>query len=124
MDEVVLELLLAMGDCHRLLVEHAKELKARHHVKEVTHCTDMYRIEDAFRLEEFVDAEHRDGQATSWRLEVTFSSFGIQVEADVRAAHSLGQDLLTEVSDCNYATVRECSADLLQITQRLCSANS
>ncbi len=124
MDEDTLDLFLAIGDCHRLMVVHANEVRARLNVTDVTHWSDMYNVDGAFRLEEFVDAEHPDGQATSWRLELTLTLNNVSVEADVRRIHGSGQDLLTEIVDCSYGTASECSANLLEITRRLCAANS
>jgi hypothetical protein len=116
-------LLLAIGECHRLLVRHAINLRQTIGVKTVEDVTDMPDLPNGFRIEEFVDAELISGEAVSWRLEVTVAQEGVFVEADVRRIHSEGQDLILDVGRTSYAKDAQCAAALPEIARRLCSAN-
>jgi hypothetical protein len=123
MDKDSYRLFVAIGTCHRLLKGHAKETRGRLGVSGVTHWLDVNDLDDAFRLEEHVDAELANGQAISWRLELTLSPGSFTVESDIRRIHQDGQDVLEEVADCTYPTAGECAAGILETTRRLCSTN-
>jgi hypothetical protein len=123
MDNDAYKLFFGIGTCHRLMKEHANEIRARSVVRTVIHWSDMSNLDDGFRLEEDVDAELVDGQAISWCLELTLTLEGVAVEADVRRIHGNGQDVLVEIADSVYPTVTEGSTGILEITRRLCSIN-
>jgi hypothetical protein len=121
MDQGSYKLFIAIGTCHRLMKEHATQTRARPGVRDLTHWLDVYDVDDAFRLQEYVDAELSNGQAISWRLELTLNGGAFTVESDVRQIHQDGQDLVQEVADCAYPTAEECAAGIVETTRRLCS---
>ena len=123
MERAVCKLLVAIGTCHVLMKHHAHEVRSRPKVTSVTHWINMYNVDDAFRLEEYVDAELSDGSAISWALELTVTEQSIGVEADIRRIHKGGQDVLSEIADCIYSTAIECSNGLPEIVRYLCSSN-
>jgi hypothetical protein len=121
MDTIAYSLLIAIGNCHGLLKNHAAELVSRSVVKAVKHWFDISSLQDAVRLEEYVDAELVDGEAVSWCLELTITLEGVAVEADVRRVHRNGQDVLLEIADRKYENVLDCSKEIIEITQTLCA---
>ena len=121
MDKNTYNLLFTIGKCNRVLKDHANELASRSGVTEITHWSDMEIVDDAFRLKEFVDAELVNGQAISWRLELTLMPEGITVEADVRRIHDKGFDVLEEIADCEYRNVVDGSNGIAEITRKLCA---
>ena len=50
MDRASYKLFIAVGTCHRLLNEHAKQTRGRPGVDAVTHWLDVYDLDDAFGL--------------------------------------------------------------------------
>jgi hypothetical protein len=73
METEIYKLFFAIGSCHEKLKLLAKRLETHPEVKGVTHWLDMYNVDNAFRMEEFVDAELTSGEAMSWALEMTLS---------------------------------------------------
>jgi hypothetical protein len=116
-------LLLALGECHRRLKQHASAIKDSYNIRQVTHVTDMPNVSDSFRLEEYVDAELNCGDAISWCLEITVAEKEIVVEADVRRIHGSGQDVIAKIGDFRFCQDADNSSQLLEITERLCCAN-
>jgi len=117
-------LLLAIGECHRCLTLHAVHLRELcDRVRAVKHGVEMPELIDSYRLEEYVDAELASGEAISWCLEITVTNTDILVEADVRRIHAEGQDVIAQIGEYRFSTVSECSAQLRDITERLCSAH-
>jgi hypothetical protein len=116
------DLLVAIGKCHRLLKNHADKLASRSAVKTVTHWSDMPSIDDAFRLEEYVDTELVDGEAVSWCLELTITPEGVRLVADVRRIHSIGQDVLVEVADRQFTNLVDFPKAVIEVTERLCAS--
>lgn len=123
MDKDMFNLFITIGMCHRLLKDHADELASRSGVRTVKHWSDMSNVDDAFRLEEYVDAELTSGQGISWCLELTLSGDGIMVEADVRRIHGKGQDVLVTIADCEFQNAVEGSNGVAEITRKLCASN-
>ena len=80
-------LLSAIGECHRRLRSHAIHLREIAKVLDVKHVVEMPELVDAYRLEEYVDAELVSGEAISWCFEITKTRKTILVEADVRRIH-------------------------------------
>lgn len=89
-------------------------------MKAVKHWCDMPAVGDAFRLEEYVDAELVTGEAMSWCLEITVTLDGIRVEADVRRIHGDGQDVVAEIANREFTNVAAFSEEIVGIIQRLC----
>ncbi len=118
-----IELLSAIGECHRRLQRHAIQLRERADVRGVTHDVQMPALIDSFRLEEYVDAELVSGEAISWCLEFTVTETAIFVEADVRRNHADGQDVVAKIAEYRYSTGVECLPQLRYTTERLCSTN-
>lgn len=54
----VVRILAAVGECHHSLRSLANRLTTTDSVVRVTHWVDMPLLEGAFRIEEYVDAEH------------------------------------------------------------------
>jgi len=123
MDNDWFRLFLAIGACHGILKEHAREARRHPEVSNVTHWLDVHDLGGAFRLEEFVDVELANGEAICWCLELTLSPGVFAVESDVRRIHRAGQDLIEEVADCTYPTAEECATGILEFTRRLCVIN-
>jgi hypothetical protein len=117
------KLLLAIGECYRRLQRHAIHLSGVARARGVKHVVEIRDLVDSFRLEEYVDAELAAGDAISWCLEITVTGTAIFVEADVRRIHSDGQDVVASIGEYQYSTEVKCSAELSEITRRLCSAN-
>ena len=115
--------LLAIGECHRLLSNHAVRLRELGDVRTVQHVPYIQELADAFRLGEFVDAELVTGNAISWCLEITVTGQKIAVEADVRRIHSEGQDVIVTIGEYIFSTDAACAVELPGIAERLCSAN-
>ena len=116
-------LLLAIGECHRRLGRHALRLRERNDVQTVKHVVDMPALTDSYRIEEYVDAELVSGEAISWYLGITVTEAAILVEADVRRNHAEGQDVVATIGNYHYSTKEECSEQLKDITERLCSCD-
>lgn len=114
-------LFYTIGKCHQTLKNHAKKIALRSSVKAVTQWSDISIVDEAFRLEEYVDAELSSGQAISWRLEVTLTRTEIMVEADVRRIHGEGQDVIATIADCEYRSVIDGSIAIAEITKKLCA---
>ena len=57
MTRETLALLSAVAGCHQQLTAHARRLRERKDVREVTHHLDMLVLDGGVRFEEFVDAE-------------------------------------------------------------------
>ena len=123
MDKHAYDLFITIGRCHRLLKEHAAELRLRSDVMGVTHWFDIFDVGDACRLEEYVSAELDNGQGVSWCFELTLAADGITVEADVRRNDRDGEDVLAEIAACEYRDVRDVANNLLEITRKLCASN-
>jgi hypothetical protein len=117
------ELLLAIGESHRRLKRHVVHLRELTNVRAVTHDVEMPDLIDSYRIAEYVDAELVSGEAISWCLEITVTGATILVEADVRRIHSEGQDVVADIGEYQYSMEAEWSAQLRDITERLCSAN-
>jgi hypothetical protein len=115
--------LLAIGECHRRLSHHAIRLRELGDVRTVQHMAYMPELADAFRLDQFVDAELVTGDAISWWLEITVTGQNIAVEADVRRIHSEGQDVIVTIGEYIFSTDAACAVELPCIAERLCSAN-
>ena len=113
----------ATARCHGLFKKLARTLKEKPSVAGVTHCLDIYNLDSACRLEEFVDAELADGKAISWRLEITLTADAVMLEADVREIHGMGQDLIANVAECAYTTSADCAAGMPEVVERLTSFN-
>jgi hypothetical protein len=116
-------LLLAIGECHRRLKRHAIYLSEIDGVRAVKHVVEMPDLIGRYRLEEYVDAELVSGEAISWCLEITVTETAILVEADVRRIHAEGQDVVAKIGEYRYSREAECSAQLRDIAERLCTAN-
>lgn len=123
MGDDALVLLRAVGVCHGLLKEHASQLREDASNTSVTHWFDLYNLDGACGLEEYVDAELQGGQAISWRLEVTVTPDKIIVEADVRKIHELGQDVIAQIAERTYSTVVEYANEITEIVRRLIHMN-
>jgi len=123
MDKDMFNLFITIGRCHRLLKDHADQLASRSGVRTAKHWSDMSNVDDAFRLEEYVDAELANGQAVSWCLELTLTADGIKVEADVRRIHEEGQDVVAEIGDCEFQNAVDGSNGVAEITRKLCASN-
>jgi hypothetical protein len=123
MNNPAYRLLLAIGACHALMKEHANGVRSWPNVKSISHWVDMYNIQNAFRLEEYVDAELSSGHAISWRLELTVREDLVAVEADIRRIHEKGQDVVAEIADCVYSTTTDCCTGLLEVARQLCSTS-
>jgi len=118
----LLEWLRAIGASHRRLKCFAVYLRSLANVRMVTHVAEMPDLTDAYRLEQYVDAELDSGEALSWCLEITVSQRCIAVEADVRRVQSGGQDVVLSIGEFVYSTPAACSAALPAIADRLCGA--
>lgn len=116
-------LFIALGMCHRLLKDHADRLASRSVVRTVKHWSDMSNIDGAFRLEEYVDAELKNGQAISWCLELTLTADAMMVEADVRRIHREGQDVIEAIADCEFQNAGAGAIGVAEITKKLCASN-
>lgn len=116
-------LLFALGMCNHRLRVHKVTLESRPKVTEATHWSDIEIVDEAFRLKEFVDAELINGQAISWRLEVTVTPHKIAVEADVRRIHSEGIDVLVEIANYCFDNVTVASNRITDITEQLCAVD-
>jgi len=123
MDTNTFNLLVTIGKCHVLLKRHADGLLSRAAVKTVKHWCDMPSLHDAFRLEEYVDAELVNGEAVSWCLELTITLEGVLLEADVRRIHHDGQDVVAEIANREFKNVEGCLEEIFEITQRLCASS-
>ena len=121
--DLELPLLLAIGECHRRLERHAIQLSKHKNVRVVKKDVGMPSLVDCYRLEEYVDAELVSGDAISWCLEITATRTTILVEADVRRIHADGQDVVASIGEYQYSTEGEYSAQLRDVTERLCSVN-
>jgi hypothetical protein len=119
MKKTNLELLIAIGKCHRLLKEFGINLRRRSTVKEVTHYANLNDLADGFRLEEYVDAELTNGISFSWRVETTITIDEFAIVSDVRQIYEGEQDLVAEVADRTFKTTEECVQGLVDITLRL-----
>jgi hypothetical protein len=86
------------------------------------HLAGGTELTDAYRVEEYVDAEMYSEGTISWRLEITVSQNGYSVEADVRRNHSDRQDLVAEVGGFSYLTPATCSGELSTVVDKLCEA--
>jgi hypothetical protein len=118
-----IDLLSAIGECHRRLQRHAVHLSEMANVRDVKHDVNMPDLKYAFRLEEYVDAELVSGEAYCWCLEITITKTNILVEADVRKIHSNRQDIVEALENCQFSTGNECSQQLPEIANRLCWIN-
>ena len=116
-------ILAVIGECHRQLQDHAIRLRNLAAVREVSHSVYMPLMVDAFRLQEFVEAEIQNGEEISWCFEVTLTTTDISVEADVRRNHSRGQEVLETLGEFRFSAEAECSVLLPEITTRLCALN-
>jgi hypothetical protein len=119
MDNDVYTLFRTVGACHRRLKDFAFIIKQSSCVTNVTHWLDIYDLDGGSRVEEYVDAELLNGEAISWRLEITLTPEHCVIEADVRKIHKLGQDLVADVSDRTFSTVAECAQGLMESLQTL-----
>lgn len=119
----MINLLAAIGECHRQLKQHAIHLCDHIKVRDVVHVIEMPELFESYRLQEYVDAELVSGEAISWCLEITLTKTTILVEADVRRIHSQGQDIIDSIGEYEYSTEAECASHLTNIVTQLCSAN-
>ena len=123
MTRETLALLSAVAGCHQQLTAHARRLRERKDVREVTHHLDMLVLDGGVRFEEFVDAELVCRDALSWCLETTVTPQQVSVEADVRRIHDQGQDVVCAIADCAYSTESAAAAAVPEIVRHLCSLN-
>lgn len=119
MDNDAFKLFIAIGTCHCRLKEHAQEIRKHSSVTSVTCWLDAYDFDNACRFEDYVDAEISNGEAISWRLEITLTLDEFIVEADVRKIHAAGYDVVAEVADRTYSTAAECAIGILEVTRQL-----
>jgi hypothetical protein len=116
-----LPLLLAIGECHRRLSQHAIRINAFPAVRSVKHVVCMPELGEAFRLEECVDAELVTRDAISWYFETTITASTIAIEADIRRIHSQGQDLIESVGEFQLPMASESIGTMLHVVDRLCA---
>lgn len=117
------QFLLAFGECHRRLNRHAIHLQGLALVRGVQHVVEMPDLGDAYRYEEYVDAELVSGEALSWCLEITMTETTIAIGADVTRIHAEGQDVVRKIGEYEYSAETDCLAQLRDVTERLCSTN-
>lgn len=123
MDQDCYALLLAIGTCHDLLKDHARQVRQHPDVCDVAHWLDAHTLGNAFQMTGFVDAELRNGEAISWRLELNLSRASFTIESDVRSIHRKGQDVIEVVAEVTYPAAEACAAGLLDTARHLCAAH-
>lgn len=120
MNQESLNLFIAVGECHRLLKEFAQRIRCDANVSGVAHWMDVINVGTSCRIEEYVDAELRSGEAISWRLELLISIDRFVIESDVRRIHKYGQDFVAEISKEVHSSADECAISLSEVANRLC----
>ncbi|MGC4002442.1 MAG: hypothetical protein QM811_04590 [Pirellulales bacterium] len=120
MNPAAIAVLVCLGECHRLMKEHAGNLRSLDNTSSVTHNTDIIPFEEALRLEEYVECELPDGNALSWCFETTIRLDKTLIEADVRIIHSKGQDVIFTVADCEILDHSELKSKLLEVVNCIC----
>jgi hypothetical protein len=120
-----LKLLLAIGTCHRMLLDFGQKMSGDASVISVAYWMNAYNSENMeFRLEDSVDVELSNGTGRSWQLDVVITRDKCTVLAEVRENHERGQDLLALVADKTYASAAECALGILEIGNELVSSQT
>jgi hypothetical protein len=122
MDATAVKLLKSIAKSHRVLVEHAVQLRSRSEVSSVAQHFDLTEVGECMRFEDFVDAftELDVGHAISWCLEITIRQDTCVIEADVRRCEREGQSLITTIADEITLDQESCANTLPEIARRLC----
>ena len=114
-------ILRAVGESHARFKALALELRNTTAVVKVTHWLDILALQDSVRIEESVDAEHFDGEATSWGYELDFLSDCALLKAEVRRYHRDGQDLVRLVAENRYDNHAQLCKELAITIDAMCS---
>jgi len=120
------DFLLTLVNCHGQFRKHANALQTQPAVHAVTRNWNMQSFPSAWRLDDFVYAELKSGEALHWVLEVTVSNDNVTVEAEVTRIDHTGKKLLSEkleIGTFDCQTKADCCQSLPAIVDRLCLLN-
>ncbi|SFI77158.1 hypothetical protein [Planctomicrobium piriforme] len=108
---------------HTRFVQEAIALDAEKVVVSVKHWWELDINPEFVRIEQYLDAELIDGCAISWRLEVTTSDSGHQIEADVRKIISNSYDMIAEIAETSVVSVEQCMSAVKKTLDELFSTD-
>lgn len=116
-----LTILATLAKCHALINQFALTCKALSTVSDVVHATEMQYLTEGIRVMEFVDADLVQGDAVSWRFEVTFTPIDIAVESDIGKIDGLGYNMVRDIADLRFESTEEWTSAAIVIAQQLVS---